>query len=89
MTDFPLPLEGGCFCGQIRYRVTAAPRFAMACHCTDCQQMSASAFSLGLVVPREGFALAGAEPRGIAKVAAMSAPPARHGRTPKPAVRRR
>jgi hypothetical protein len=69
VTDFPLPLEGGCFCGQVRYRITQPPRFAMACHCTDCQQMTASAFSLGLVVPREGLALTGAEPRGVAKVA--------------------
>lgn len=57
MTDFPLPLDGGCFCGQIRYRVDQAPLFTMACHCTDCQQMSASAFSLGMAVPAAGFAL--------------------------------
>ena len=69
MTDFPLPLEGGCFCGTIRYRIGAAPSFAMACHCTDCQQMTASAFSLGLVVPADGFALAHGAPRGINKVA--------------------
>ena len=69
MTDFSLPLGGGCFCGQLRYRITRPPLFTMACHCTDCQQMTASAFSLGLVVPREGLALTGAEPRGIAKVA--------------------
>ena len=52
---FPLPLGGGCRCGRIRYRVTAEPRFLFACHCTDCQQMTASAFSLGMAVPAEGF----------------------------------
>ena len=55
--SFPLPLEGGCRCGRIRYRVTAAPLFTFACHCTDCQQLTSSAFSLGMAVPDTGFAL--------------------------------
>jgi hypothetical protein len=29
----------------------------MACHCTGCQKLSASAFSLTLVIPREAFSL--------------------------------
>ena len=74
MTGFPLPLAGGCFCGRIRYHVRAAPLFTMACHCTDCQQMTASAFSLGLVVPRDGLALeGGTEPRALAKVGGSGA----------------
>ena len=54
---FPLPLSGGCRCGAVRYRVTQAPGFTFACHCTDCQQLSASAFSLGMVVLKEGFSV--------------------------------
>jgi hypothetical protein len=46
--------EGGCFCGTVRYRITADPLFGFACHCTDCQQLTASAFSLGLAVPAGG-----------------------------------
>ena len=41
---------GGCRCGQLRYRVTGAPKFIMACHCTDCQQLTSSAFSLAMVM---------------------------------------
>jgi hypothetical protein len=62
MTDFALPLEGGCFCGALRYRIDQDPLFTMACHCRDCQQMTASAFSLGLAVPKAGFAVASDEP---------------------------
>ena len=40
------PLEGGCACGQMRYRLTAAPFCVYVCHCTDCQTLSASAFSI-------------------------------------------
>ena len=61
--DFPLPLEGGCRCGRLRYRVTAAPRFIFACHCTDCQRMSASAFALGMVVEEAGFTIESAPHR--------------------------
>jgi len=79
VSAFDLPLAGGCFCGRVRYRVTAPPLFAMACHCTDCQQMTASAFSLGLVVPREGFAVeVGAEPRAIVKQGTSGATSTRH-----------
>lgn len=41
-------LEGGCRCGAVRYRATGAPKFSFACHCSDCQQLSGSAYSLGL-----------------------------------------
>ncbi|HET8933905.1 MAG TPA: GFA family protein [Polyangiales bacterium] len=50
-----LPWEAGCRCGQIRMRVTEPPLLASACHCTGCQRMSASAFSLTLTVPKTGF----------------------------------
>ena len=54
---FPLPLAGGCRCGRVRYRVTQPPKFIFACHCTDCQQLTASAFSLGMAVLEAGFEL--------------------------------
>ena len=49
--------EGGCRCGQVRFRVSAPPLLTMACHCTGCQRMSASAFSLSAAIPNEGFAV--------------------------------
>ena len=45
-------LEGGCQCGAVRYRVTGAPVTFYACHCTECQKQSASAFGLSLWVRR-------------------------------------
>ncbi len=56
-TSYSLPMEGGCHCGAIRFRVTENPMFSFACHCTDCQQLSASAFSFGLAVPASGYEL--------------------------------
>lgn len=56
MSEQTVTREGGCRCGQVRFRVSAPPILTMACHCTGCQRMSASAFSLSAAIPNEGFA---------------------------------
>ena len=40
--------EGGCQCGAIAYRVTGVPVTLFACHCTECQRQSSSAFGMAL-----------------------------------------
>lgn len=57
-----LPWEGGCRCGRVRIKVSAPPMLTMACHCTGCQRMSASAFSLSAAIPSEGFQVTQGEP---------------------------
>jgi hypothetical protein len=57
-----LPWNGACRCGQVRIQVTARPLLTMACHCTGCQKMTASAFSLSAAIPAEGFAVTQGEP---------------------------
>ncbi|CAN5229786.1 hypothetical protein BH11PSE2_BH11PSE2_17180 [soil metagenome] len=44
------PIEGGCGCGALRYRLNEAPRFIYTCHCTDCQALSTSAFTLNMPI---------------------------------------
>lgn len=55
MDDWKLPWEGGCRCGRIRLEITAPPMLTGICHCTGCQRMSGSAFSLTITVPEQGF----------------------------------
>ena len=55
MDDWKLPWEGGCLCSGIRFRINAPPLLTMACHCTGCQKLSASAYSLSIAVPSNGF----------------------------------
>ena len=62
MDDWKLPWEGGCRCGGVRLRVTRPPLLASACHCTGCQRMSASAYSLSLALPADGFEVVAGEP---------------------------
>jgi hypothetical protein len=60
-----LPQTGGCQCGGVRYEITQAPVMVYTCHCTDCQRMTSSAFSLGCVLPDGAFRLVQGEPKGV------------------------
>jgi hypothetical protein len=45
--------DGGCFCGAVRYRLTAAPMFVHCCHCTDCQIQTGGGFAINAIVEAE------------------------------------
>jgi hypothetical protein len=49
MTGEP-SFEGRCACGALRYRMNAVPMFVHACHCSECQRLSGSAFALNALV---------------------------------------
>jgi hypothetical protein len=46
-------LEGGCCCGAARYALTSTPMIVHACHCTDCQRITGSAFITNIWIERE------------------------------------
>ena len=52
-----IPFSGTCQCGEVKYRVTCEPVVTVACHCRDCQKLSASAFSLTMLIPEASFEL--------------------------------
>ena len=62
-----LPQTGGCLCGIIRYEISEAPRLVYTCHCTECQRLTSSAFSIALAVA--GFRLTGDEPKPLESIA--------------------
>ena len=64
-----LPQTGGCQCGKLRYEITETPQLVYTCHCTDCQRLTSSAFSMGVVVTETGFRLSGIEPRSLQRTA--------------------
>lgn len=53
---------GGCRCGKVRFDVDGGPLITMACHCTGCQRMTASAFSLSALYPADRFRVTTGEP---------------------------
>jgi len=62
MDDWKLPWEGGCRCDRLRFCVTEPPLVSMACHCTGCQKMTGSTFSLSLMIMDKGFEVTKGEP---------------------------
>jgi len=58
--------EGGCLCGNLRYAISGEPLATVACHCSDCQVQSGSAFGMTMVVKREGFEWLRGDPRKFA-----------------------
>jgi hypothetical protein len=62
MKTTKLPLAGACRCGRVKIEVTAAPVLTAACHCTGCRRMSASAFSLTALFPKDAFRVVQGDP---------------------------
>lgn len=56
------PMEGGCRCGEVRFKITAPPLLTMACHCRGCQQMTAAPYSATLNMAPDAFSLLQGEP---------------------------
>lgn len=63
-----MKIHGGCHCGSLRYEADIDPEKVGICHCTDCQRLTGSAFSLFVPVAREHLRLSG-EPRIYVKTA--------------------
>src|SRR5690349_21126579 len=56
-------LEGGCACGQVRYRLCAAPMIVHCCHCKDCQRQTGSAFVLNALIETDQVQQLGGDTR--------------------------
>ena len=64
MSDF-FPAEGGCRCGEVRYRINSAPIFVHGCHCTDCQRLSGGAFAVNAMIETDQVELLEGEPVSV------------------------
>lgn len=51
----PLPLEGGCLCGDVRYRIDVPPSEVVHCHCGLCRRSAGAAFVTWLSVRADAF----------------------------------
>jgi hypothetical protein len=59
MAETPSEFSGRCLCGSVTYHVSAAPAMQGACHCTDCQRQTGTAFSVVIGVPRSALTVEG------------------------------
>jgi hypothetical protein len=55
-------LEGGCFCGFVRYQADAAPFQETNCHCSICRRTSGAPYVAWFSVPAAAFRFTAGEP---------------------------
>ena len=58
----PFPLDGGCDCRAVRYRLESAPLIVHCCHCRWCQRESGSAFALNAMIESDRVTVLAGEP---------------------------
>jgi hypothetical protein len=59
------PLDGGCDCRVVRYRMLKPPLVVHCCHCRWCQRESGASFALNAMIEAEYVVHLGAEPEII------------------------
>ena len=50
-----MELEGGCYCGAVRYKASGDAMFRAQCHCRECQYGSGGAPNIVMAMPESGF----------------------------------
>ena len=61
-TDDGFPLEGGCDCRGVRYRMMTRPLFVHCCHCRWCQRETGSAFVINAMIEADRVLLLAGQP---------------------------
>ena len=64
-----MKIDGGCHCGAIKYEAEADPNKVVACHCTDCQNMSGSPFRVNVFVDESNLTFLSGKPTEYVKTA--------------------
>ena len=66
MTDASVfPLEGGCDCRQVRYRMETRPLFVHCCHCRWCQRETGASFALNALIEADRVELLSGAPEVV------------------------
>ena len=66
-------VDGSCHCGHITYEAEIDPADVGVCHCTDCQQLTGSAFTTYVYASRERFRLLSGKPKIYLKTGSSGA----------------
>ncbi|MBV9190783.1 MAG: GFA family protein [Betaproteobacteria bacterium] len=56
------PLEGGCDCKAVRYRMETKPLFVHCCHCRWCQRETGASFALNALIESDRLSVLKGKP---------------------------
>jgi hypothetical protein len=70
-----MKVHGRCHCGAVAYEAEVDPTRVSICHCTDCQQLTGTAYRVSVPTRREDLVLVAGEPRTYLKTSAESGRP--------------
>ena len=62
-----MKLEGGCYCGQLRYVAEGEPVMKAQCHCRECQYISGGSANVIIGMPAAGFSYTKGEPKSFSR----------------------
>jgi hypothetical protein len=62
-----MKLEGGCYCGAVRYVAEGKPILRAQRHCRECQYISGGAPNMFLLMPPDGFHYTKGTPKQFAR----------------------
>ena len=60
-------VEGGCYCGALRYRAEGEPVFKGQCHCRECQYLTGGHPNLVMGMAEAGFAYTKGAPKAFSR----------------------
>lgn len=62
-----MKLEGGCYCGEVRYVAEGDPMFKGQCHCRECQYISGGGPNFFMLMPAKGFSYTKGKPQQFSR----------------------
>jgi hypothetical protein len=58
-------LEGGCYCGAVRYLAEGAPLLKVQCHCRECQYFTGGHPYVAIAMSEDGFGYTKGSPQAF------------------------
>jgi hypothetical protein len=62
-----MDIQGGCYCGAVRYRAQGEPQMKLQCHCRQCQYFTGGHPNVVMGMPNMGFSFTKGQPKEFCK----------------------